>query len=221
MVHENQLRRRIAELQEYRRVGITTGYEAESYDTVKAARAGFRPVVSREQTDPIRTGARINAGQNRFLHGTPPLTDSRGVSRDPPPARPRAPTKPKDLRSAEGIELLTPEEAVVASHTHVEPKKFQQVKAAMIIRNEAQQGRLRRREARSKHHIDVNNAARIWDFLVMTGQVKLAFDQQVKAFDLKHGEKGYPTPPMITIPAGGPTNPLPLSMIFANGSVGA
>ncbi|BEI83448.1 hypothetical protein CcaverHIS002_0400520 [Cutaneotrichosporon cavernicola] len=215
IMHEHQLRRRITELQEYRRVGITMGYEAESYDVAKAARAGFRPVVSREQTDPIRTGARINAGQNRYLHGTPPLSDSRGVST--PPARPRAPTKPKDLRSAEGIELLTDEEALVASHTHVEPKKFQGVVAAMIIRNEALQGKLRRREARNKHHIDVNHAARIWDYLVMVGKVKLAYDAKIKAFDLKHGEKGFPPPPTVYVPAGGPPNPLPQSTIFANG----
>ena len=35
---EQNLRKRIAELQEYRRMGITTGPEAEAYDNAKAAR---------------------------------------------------------------------------------------------------------------------------------------------------------------------------------------
>ncbi len=37
-VDEQNLRKRIAELQEYRRMGITTGAEAEAYDNAKAAR---------------------------------------------------------------------------------------------------------------------------------------------------------------------------------------
>lgn len=37
---EHQLRKRIAELQEYRRMGVTTGIEAEAYDLAKAARVG-------------------------------------------------------------------------------------------------------------------------------------------------------------------------------------
>lgn len=37
---EQLLRRRIAELQEYRRAGVTTAAEAEVYDAAKAARVG-------------------------------------------------------------------------------------------------------------------------------------------------------------------------------------
>ncbi|KLT41943.1 hypothetical protein CC85DRAFT_246755 [Cutaneotrichosporon oleaginosum] len=218
MLHETQLRRRIAELQEYRRMGITTGKEADDYDTKKAARAGQRPVVTREP-DPIRTGARANAGQNRYLHGTPPA-DSRAVSRDPPPVRARPAPKPKDLRNAEGIELLTPMEATVASHTRMAPLRFQAVKLSMVVRNEATGGKLRRRDARLHHRLDVNNASRIWDFLVMTGHLKLAYDARIKAFDLKHGERGWPRPPSVPIPAGGPPHPLPASTIFHNGTVG-
>ena len=40
-VDEQNLRKRIAELQEYRRMGITTGAEAEAYDNAKAARVRY------------------------------------------------------------------------------------------------------------------------------------------------------------------------------------
>lgn len=82
---EQHLRRRIAELQEYRRVGVTTAFEAEAYDQQKATRvrpceilltqAGYRPLLPRDRPEPVVSGARVNAGQHRFLHGiagTPP-----------------------------------------------------------------------------------------------------------------------------------------------------
>lgn len=71
-------------------MGITTGPEAEAYDNAKAARvssqtpaditltgrqAGYRPLPPRDRDAVITSGARINAGQHRFLHGgagTPP-----------------------------------------------------------------------------------------------------------------------------------------------------
>jgi transcriptional adapter 2-alpha len=37
-IDEQNLRKRIADLQEYRRMGITTGAEAEAYDNAKATR---------------------------------------------------------------------------------------------------------------------------------------------------------------------------------------
>lgn len=43
-VDEHNLRKRIAELQEYRRMGVTTAVEAEAYETAKAARV--RPTAT-------------------------------------------------------------------------------------------------------------------------------------------------------------------------------
>jgi transcriptional adapter 2-alpha len=45
---EQHLRKRIAELQEYRRAGITTGAEAEAYDVTRVARVSWRNCVSQE-----------------------------------------------------------------------------------------------------------------------------------------------------------------------------
>jgi hypothetical protein len=106
-VDEQNLRKRISELQEYRRMGITTAAEAESYETIKAARvgndsrpnymtltshqAGYRAMPPRERLDVIPSGARINAGQNRHLQGVygtpPPGSDPKrvGDSREPTP----------------------------------------------------------------------------------------------------------------------------------------
>lgn len=54
---EHNLRKRIAELQEYRRVGITTAAEAEAYDHAKAARVSIEVlgIVSNKLTNRLGT----------------------------------------------------------------------------------------------------------------------------------------------------------------------
>lgn len=101
---EQNLRKRITELQDYRRMGVTTAQEAEAYETAKAARvsplssvirsklmiqAGYRPLIPR--MDILPTGARANAGQHRFLHGSGTPTSKHGDSRE---ATPRLPGQP-------------------------------------------------------------------------------------------------------------------------------
>ena len=41
-IDEQNLRKRITELQEYRRMGVTTAQEADAYETAKAARVSLR-----------------------------------------------------------------------------------------------------------------------------------------------------------------------------------
>jgi len=41
LIDEQNLRKRITELQEYRRMGVTTAQEADAYETAKAARVSF------------------------------------------------------------------------------------------------------------------------------------------------------------------------------------
>lgn len=183
MIYEQQLRRRIAELQEYRRFGITTAQEAEAYETAKAARAGYRPVLSREPTEIIRTGARVNQGQHRFLHGTPP-PDSRGPSRDPTPRVPghggRKPPAPLNLANAASLELLSNEEQTLCSQLRVLPKPYLLIKETYLRENERRKGLLKRRDARKMMKIDVNKSGRIFDFLVSTGVLKLMYDPTMK-----------------------------------------
>jgi transcriptional adapter 2-alpha len=56
VVDEQNLRKRIADLQEYRRMGITTGAEAEAYDNAKATRVSLSqfneatPISTRPQS---------------------------------------------------------------------------------------------------------------------------------------------------------------------------
>ncbi|ORY23443.1 hypothetical protein BCR39DRAFT_549321 [Naematelia encephala] len=196
LVFEQMLRKRIAELQEYRRMGITTGPEAEAYDNAKATRAGYRPVQARDRVDVLPTGARINAGQHRFLHGTPPPgADSRknADSRDATPRiaghGARKPPAPLNLANAASLDLLSSEEQSLCSALRVLPKPYLVIKEIFIRENERRKGQLKRREARRMMRIDVNKSGRIFDFLVSSGMLILAYDPSAKG--LGPGKEGH------------------------------
>jgi transcriptional adapter 2-alpha len=95
-------------------MGITTGAEAEAYEAAKVTRVssyvwtrcptlnsqlGYRTAPAQRERQPeVVTGARVNAGQHRFLHGavsTPPPDKN---SREPTPRAPVHPgRKPRKL----------------------------------------------------------------------------------------------------------------------------
>ncbi|KAK8861484.1 hypothetical protein IAR55_002305 [Kwoniella newhampshirensis] len=196
LIYEQNLRKRIAELQEYRRMGITTGAEAEAYDNAKAARAGYRPLVQRDRPEVLPTGARINAGQHRFLHGgtgtPPPGIDPK--SREPTPRLPvahvgRKPPTPLNLANAASLDLLSSEEQSLCSSLRVLPKPYLTIKEMYIRENERRKGLLKRRDARKMLKIDVNKSGRIFDFLVSSGMLTLAYDPTVKG--MGPGKEGH------------------------------
>ncbi|WVF66973.1 hypothetical protein IAT40_001716 [Kwoniella sp. CBS 6097] len=197
LIYEQNLRKRIAELQEYRRMGITTCAEAEAYDNAKAARAGYRPVVQRDRPEIPLTGGRVNAGQHRFLHGglgaTPPPGGPDPKSREPTPRvisastsththggagvmGGRKPPAPLNLANAASLDLLSNEEQSLCSSLRVLPKPYLLIKEMYIRENERRHGYLKRRDARKMLKIDVNKSGRIFDFLVSSGMLQLSYD---------------------------------------------
>ncbi|KAK4687393.1 transcriptional adapter 2-alpha, partial [Tremellales sp. Uapishka_1] len=198
LIYEQNLRKRITELQEYRRMGITAGPEAEAYDNAKAQRAGYRPMLPRERVDSVplpmgdrSTHGRINAGQHRFLHGTPP--PSNFASREPTPRIPghggRKPPTPLNLANAQSLDLLSTEEQSLCSTLRVLPKPYLTIKEMYIRENERRNGLLKRRDARKMMKIDVNKSGRIFDFLVSSGMLSLSYDPSVKG--LGPGKEGH------------------------------
>ncbi|OCF34076.1 transcriptional adapter 2-alpha [Kwoniella heveanensis CBS 569] len=193
LIYEQNLRKRIAELQEYRRMGITTCAEAEAYDNAKAARAGYRPIVQRDRPEIPITGGRVNAGQHRFLHGgfgTPPPGGPDPKSREATPrvvpaaathvgaaaGGGRKPPAPLNLANAASLDLLSKEEQSLCSSLRVLPKPYLLIKEMYIRENERRHGYLKRRDARKMLKIDVNKSGRIFDFLVSSGMLQLSYD---------------------------------------------
>ncbi|WVN85796.1 uncharacterized protein L203_100947 [Cryptococcus depauperatus CBS 7841] len=181
LMYEQALRRRIAELQEYRRMGVTTAAEAEVYDNVKLTRAMDGSLSKSSET--LSTGARINAGQHRFLHGamgTPPPEKNREHTPRAPPAAGRKPPQPLNLANSASLDLLSSEEQSLCSILRVLPKPYLTIKELYIRENERRKGLLRRRDARKMLNIDVNKSGRIFDFMVQNGMLVLAYEPQGK-----------------------------------------
>ncbi|TIB87880.1 hypothetical protein E3Q19_03499 [Wallemia mellicola] len=76
LVYEMTLRKRINELQEYRRMGVTTFADAEMYEKDKAARAAFKPIPGREQllqsTNSTNNGRRDSKKGEEFSRESTP-----------------------------------------------------------------------------------------------------------------------------------------------------
>ena len=163
-------------------MGITTGAEAEAYEQAKAARAGFRPLPARDRAaESVPSGARVNAGQHRFLHGTPPPghNPQKEVPRAPGHGGRKPPT-PLNLANAASLDLLSSEEQSLCSTLRVLPKPYLTIKEMYIRENERRKGLLKRRDARKMMKIDVNKSGRIFDFLVSSGMLILAYDPSAK-----------------------------------------
>ena len=234
-------------------MGITTGPEAEAYDNAKAARvsstvavvvnhlygvqAGYRPLPPRDRPEMITSGARVNAGQHRFLHngfGTPPPGSDPKRHGDGWDSLPRIPghgarrprelmicissvihahtsssATPLNLSNATSLDLLSSEERSLCSTLRVLPKPYLTIKEMYIRENERRRGLLKRRDARfviiaisvttsiltacvryrNMLKIDVNKSGRIFDFLVESGMLDLAYDPVAKG--LRPGKEAH------------------------------
>jgi len=168
LLYEVALRKRIAEMQEYRRMGITSLVEAEKYEKDKIARASKAYV--REYSHLQRASSR---------HSVPPLHDSPGKrSREgtpkPTAGSSRRPPAPLNLANAASLHLLTPAEQTLCSQLRILPKPYLVIKETLVREFTRSGGKLRRREAREYIKIDVNKTTRIWDFLVQAGVLKVS-----------------------------------------------
>lgn len=189
MALEMNLRKRIAELQEWRSNGITTLAGGEKYEREKAARqnalrlAGrgsdsllasrlghrkgddsplFSPTISLK--NPILSGG-INGAASAAAasrESTPKLVANGGG---------RKPAMPLDLTDATDLHLLTPAEVHLCSQLRIMPRPYLWIKE-QLVQEYMRLGSLKRREARQLIKIDVNKSSRIYDFMVSNGWIK-------------------------------------------------
>lgn len=163
MLYEAILRKRIQELQHYRRLGLCTPADIEKYEVDLARRA------SRE-----------------FVPDRRPHVDDSRKSREPTPRIPasasgvgppgRKPPAPLNLANSPCLHLLTPAEQALCSQLRIYPKPYLVVKEILVREYARRGGKLRRREARDLVKIDVNKTSRVWDFLVQAGYLKIGSD---------------------------------------------
>ncbi|KAH7889050.1 hypothetical protein F5I97DRAFT_1803806 [Phlebopus sp. FC_14] len=181
ILYEAMLRKRIQELQHYRRMGLTTTADIDRYESDMQAKANLsRDYYASERLSQLRTtGGRESEGRKSHeRESTPKLASGAGagVTGTGPPAR-RAPA-PLNLANSPSLHLLSPSEQTLCSQLRILPKPYLIIKETLVREYARRGGKLRRREARDLVKIDVNKTSRVWDFLVQAGFLKITPDPQ-------------------------------------------
>ncbi|KAI6121840.1 hypothetical protein EDD16DRAFT_1689454 [Pisolithus croceorrhizus] len=177
ILYEAVLRKRIQELQHYRRMGLTTAADIDKYehDTIRRVNMA-RDYYPSERLNQLRAGGSGRESEGRKSHereSTPKLVTGTGPPR-------RAPA-PLNLANSPSLHLLTPAEQTLCSQLRILPKPYLVIKETLVREYARRGGKLRRREARDLVKIDVNKTSRVWDFLVQAGYLKITPDPQLSA----------------------------------------
>ncbi|KAF8840854.1 hypothetical protein BDN67DRAFT_967897 [Paxillus ammoniavirescens] len=181
ILYEAMLRKRIQELQHYRRLGLMTVADIDKYEMDNIRRIQLKANMSRdyyasERLSQLRTGTGKES-EGRRSHereSTPkPGAGAAATGTGPPTRRPPAPL---NLANSPSLHLLTPGEQALCSQLRILPKPYLVIKETLVREYARRGGKLRRREARDLVKIDVNKTSRVWDFLVQAGFLKITPD---------------------------------------------
>ncbi|KIM69612.1 hypothetical protein SCLCIDRAFT_1208081 [Scleroderma citrinum Foug A] len=181
ILYEAILRKRIQELQHYRRMGLMTPADIDKYEQDSIRRMSAKANMTRdyytsERLNQLRAGGSGRESEGRKSHereSTPKMVTGTGPPR-------RAPA-PLNLANSPSLHLLTPAEQTLCSQLRILPKPYLVIKETLVREYARRGGKLRRREARDLVKIDVNKTSRVWDFLVQAGYLKITPDPQPTA----------------------------------------
>ncbi|KAI9273727.1 hypothetical protein BY458DRAFT_508039 [Sporodiniella umbellata] len=170
LVKEQQLRDRIATLQEWRQAGLTSLRQGEQYEREKQNRLNQLKTLLSLSNDKTNgaTGQR-NAYRSQMA-ALNTISNGACYYRDKALA-PRKPAGLINIQGADGVHLLTKEEQALCSALHIMPRPYLVIKDT-LLKEYAKQGFLKRRQARGLVKIDVNKTSKIFDFFVESGWIK-------------------------------------------------
>ncbi|KAL5507564.1 ADA2 [Sanghuangporus vaninii] len=190
IIWESILRKRIQDLQFYRRMGLRTATDIERYelDVQKRAQAKANLAATSYDRLQLRVGSnRGSAGPDGRRQGSVgSFQDLEGAKDVDAPVRSNAPGSsaassfirrqpvPLNLANSPSLHLLTPAEQMLCSQLRIMPKPYLAMKETLVREYARRGGQLRRREARELLKIDVNKTSRVWDFLHRAGFLKAA-----------------------------------------------
>ncbi|KAF8444977.1 hypothetical protein L210DRAFT_326058 [Boletus edulis BED1] len=191
ILYEAMLRKRIQELQQYRRMGLTTAADVDKSEMDSIRRIQLKTNLTRdyyasERLNQLRggTGRESEGRKSHDRESTPKVTaNATGTSAA------RRPPAPLNLANSPSLHLLTPAEQALCSQLRILPKPYLVIKETLI---------------------DVNKTSRVWDFLVQAGYLKITPDPQPIAAPVEHAQRHTSlsaTPSKEQVQAHGPTNP--------------
>ncbi|KAJ7684911.1 SWIRM-domain-containing protein [Mycena polygramma] len=179
ILYEALLRKRIQELQQYRRLGLSTAADIDKYINDVAKRTQIKSnsreyyasekqnrAAGRQSSGPDRSSQAPEGRKSNDREMTPKVADANA----PANTRKRAPL---NLANSPSLHLLTPVEQTLCSQLRILPKPYLVVKETLVREYARRGGKLRRREARDLVKIDVNKTSRVWDFLAQAGFLQI------------------------------------------------
>lgn len=217
MLYEAILRKRISELQAYRRLGLCTAADIDKYEHDLAKRTQVKAAARDYDRSQYRSSGRQSSGPDprRSSHPSFHESDDRH-SREPTPRLPgatvppvRRPPQPLNLANSPSLHLLTPAEQTLCSQLRILPKPYLVIKETLVREYARRGGKLRRREARDLVKIDVNKTSRIWDFLVQAGFLKITNDTTNHSAPVASGSQDTSLHPLNGSPSKSPRPPIP------------
>ena len=190
---EQNLRQAIVQLQEWRRVRISTLSAGEKYEGEKASRIA-RSTQALGQFDrmtnwirvgkvapPPETALAVTEYTTKDLPvrlspsivntglPTPPSGDNTSPKKPPLQAIPNLTPLQLSSDTSPDLQLLLPEERDLCSKLHVQPKAYLAIKDAIFREAMKSDGKLKKKQVREISKIDTTKGGRVFEFLVECG----------------------------------------------------
>ncbi len=190
---EQNLRQAIGQLQEWRRMRISTLAVGEKYEgekasriakisqnagqfdrmpnTIRVGKAAPPPETSAAVTEyttkelPVRlTNDKMFAMTNGFL--TPASSDNTSPKRTPLQAIPNLTPLQMSSDTSPDLQLLLPEERDLCGKLHVQPKAYLAIKDAVFREAMKSEGKLKKKQVRELSKIDTTKGGRVFEFFL-------------------------------------------------------
>ena len=190
---EQNLRQAITQLQEWRRMKISTLTAGEKYEAEKASRIA-RSAQALGQFDRMANGIRVGKAApppETAQAVTEYTTKDLPVRLSPTTANTGLPTPPSDEHTSPkrqplqpipnltplqfssdtspDLQLLLPEERELCSKLHVQPKAYLVIKDAIFREAMKSDGKLKKKQVRELSKIDTTKGGRVFEFMVESG----------------------------------------------------
>ena len=196
---EQNLRQAITQLQEWRRMRISTLATGEKYEGEKASRMA-RSAQAMGQFDRMTNGVRVgkaapppetstavteyttkdlpvrltptannSTNTNGVLPTPPPGSDNTSPKRAPLQAIPNLAPLHLSSDTSPDLQLLLPEERDLCSKLHVQPKAYLAIKDTICREAMKFEGKLKKKQVRELSKIDTTKGGRVFEFVVEMG----------------------------------------------------
>lgn len=189
---EQNLRQAINQLQEWRRMRLSTLQAGEKYEgekasriaksqvmgqfdrmasTIRVGKAAPPPETSTAVTEYTTKDLAVRLTNDKASTGlpTPPSGDNVSPKRAPLQAIPNLTPLQMSSDTSPDLQLLLPEEKDLCGKLHVQPKAYLAIKDAVFREAMKNEGKLKKKQVREMSRIDTTKGGRVFEFFVDMG----------------------------------------------------